>query len=199
MLLFFAVTSCETKDNYIDTGVAIGKHDCSIYQYLHKSSYDWDSTILLIQRAEMVEVFDGTEPITFWGPTNQSIRRYIMDKKLKCVADIPVKTCQDLLKMYISPGKYMTKDIAFQIPDINGKILGGRRMPTMSENIIHAYKQQGDYGGIEGVGAIKLFARSIVMASWGEDPTTLPIASPDIECTNGVVHSINYNHKFGNF
>lgn len=201
LLLFFVTTGCETKDNYIDTGICIGKHDCSIYQYLHKSSYDWDSTIRIIQRADMVELFDGTEPITFWGPANHSIRRYMIDKKIKSIDDIPVLTCQNMLKTYIVMGKYMTKDIEFRIPDISGKYLGGTKWPTLGKNFMHAYKEQGDFGDIEGVGAITLYLRSITIKDYGNGPiessSSVPLASPDIECTNGVVHSLNYNHRFG--
>lgn len=196
LLLFFVVAGCETKDNYIDTGICIGKHDCSIYRYLHMNSYDWDSTILLIERADMVSLFDGVEPITFWGPTNHSIRRYLLKKKYNRVEDIPMLTCQEILKKHIVMGKYMTVDIAFRIPDISGEIVGGTRMPTLGENIMHAYKEQGEFGNVEGVGAIKLFLRSVtVYPEWGyESGQEISLASPDIECANGVVHSLDYDY-----
>ena len=37
-----------TNYQYIDTGLANGKHDCTVWEYLHSQPDDWDSTILLI-------------------------------------------------------------------------------------------------------------------------------------------------------
>ena len=74
------LTSCDPKSNYIDTGISNGKHDCSMLEYFHTSSYNWDSLLVMIQHAELESLFEGREPgyeqITFWGPTNHSIRRY---------------------------------------------------------------------------------------------------------------------------
>lgn len=34
------LTSCDPKSNYIDTGISNGKHDCSMLEYFHTSSYN---------------------------------------------------------------------------------------------------------------------------------------------------------------
>ena len=39
------LTSCDPKSNYIDTGISNGKHDCSMLEYFHTSSYNWDSLL----------------------------------------------------------------------------------------------------------------------------------------------------------
>ncbi len=47
------LTSCDPKSNYIDTGISNGKHDCSMLEYFHTSSYNWDSLLVMIQHAEL--------------------------------------------------------------------------------------------------------------------------------------------------
>ena len=48
MILFLC--SC-TKYNYIDGGGANGIHDCTMWEYFHTNSYDWDSTVIMIEHA----------------------------------------------------------------------------------------------------------------------------------------------------
>ena len=59
-----------TDYQYVDTGLANGKHDCTVWEYLHSQPDDWDSTIIMIEHAGMKEYFDGSrqnEQITFFG------------------------------------------------------------------------------------------------------------------------------------
>ena len=59
-----------TDYQYVDTGLANGKHDCTVWEYLHSQPDDWDSTIIMIEHAGMKEYFDGSrqnEQITFSG------------------------------------------------------------------------------------------------------------------------------------
>ena len=82
------LTSC-TKNNFIRSGISIGRFDGSLLEYMEHPghSYDWDSTALMVRQAgeEMVRLFEGQDPnhpeITFFGPTNHSIRRYMLEKK----------------------------------------------------------------------------------------------------------------------
>lgn len=67
--LLFAVCSCD--DYFHDSGLADGKHDCTMWEYLNTQPQDWDSTVLLIERAGLVDLFDGKESRTpgdhvFW-------------------------------------------------------------------------------------------------------------------------------------
>jgi len=73
-----------TKENFIKSGLCNGRFDGSLLEYMEASghSYDWDSTALMVRHAgeEMIRLFEGQDPdypeITFFGPTNHSIRRY---------------------------------------------------------------------------------------------------------------------------
>ena len=59
------LTSCDPKSNYIDTGISNGKHDCSMLEYFHTSSYNWDSLLVMIQHAELESLFEGREPCRY--------------------------------------------------------------------------------------------------------------------------------------
>ena len=77
ILLVITIAGCGSDDYFHDTGKADGKHDCSIWEYMHSDGKNWDSTILVIERAGLQYLFDGTgsenKEITFFGPTNMSI------------------------------------------------------------------------------------------------------------------------------
>lgn len=58
------LASCDPKSNYIDTGISNGKHDCSMLEYLHTSSYNWDSLLVMIRHAELESLLRGKSPVT---------------------------------------------------------------------------------------------------------------------------------------
>lgn len=82
----FMATSC-TDYNLIDTGVANGDHQTTMWEYFKTDPYNWDSLRVMAERADLVSVFQGTssygKDITFFGITNHSIRRYLYANGLK--------------------------------------------------------------------------------------------------------------------
>ena len=187
-ILFVA---CDPVDNYIDTGIVQTKHDCTIWKYLHTNSYDWDSVVVMIEHADMVELFDSEENITFWGPTNHSIRRYLLDNEYTRVSDLSPLFCKTILEKHIVKGKYMKSDVDFRVPDISGKIVGGTDLTTVGGNILRAYREKEEYAGVAYAGPEVLYMYSLTARK------PVPLASADIECNNGVVHSLNYNYRLG--
>ena len=190
--------SCDTKDNYIDTGISNGRYDGNMMEYFGSNSYDWDSTVLVIQRAGLEEVFMGTDPdypeITFLGPTNHSIRRWMLQEGYDTVDDIPEDLCRSMMLKHIVKGKYMKKDIAFRntaYTAADPKQDGGTELTCLGGNKILAYKERLDYAGVSEAGAIVLrfYSRELYQK--------VPMASVDIEPDNGVVHSLNYSYTFG--
>ena len=121
--ILFLLASCNTKYNIIDTGVVNGKFNGNMYEYLQSNHYDWDSTLLMIQQANLVDLFEGKrvgyEKITFFGPTNHSIRRYMLDNSIERVADMDEEFCYDMIMRCVVKGKYMRKDIPFGKPAVN--------------------------------------------------------------------------------
>ena len=196
IISIWLLASCTTKDNFIDTGVSNGVHEGSIYEYLHTSSYNWDSTILVIERAGLIDLFSGKDSeypqITFWGPTNHSIRRYLYENDMEKVEEMDIELCRNMILKHIVKGKFLKDDIDMMKPDISSdEIKGGTKFTCLGGNLIHAYRTQPIYNGGANVGPTYLFLRSI------SEDTDVPLASPDIQCDNGVVHSLNYNYTFG--
>ena len=111
MVLCFC--SC-TKYNYINGGTANGIHDCTMWEYFHTNSYDWDSTVVMIEHAGLKSLFDGTgeyKQITFFGLTSNSILRYMLENNYERVTDIPVGKCQDIIQKLVAPKRIMLNDV----------------------------------------------------------------------------------------
>ena len=101
-IVVYSTVGC-TKNNYIDTGISNGRHEGkSLLEYMETDSYNWDSTILLVRHAgeEMVRLFEGQDPdhgeITFFGLTNHSIRRYLLQNGLERVTDLDAGWCRSI-------------------------------------------------------------------------------------------------------
>ena len=114
VVMIVAFCSC-TKYNYIDGGIANGVHDCTMWEYFHTDSYNWDSTIIMIEHAGLKPIFEGKggyDQISFFGVTSLSIVHFILDHNQELddlkdyygeevdeseywhrVTDIPAETC----------------------------------------------------------------------------------------------------------
>lgn len=191
-----AFTACEPVDNGYNTGISNGKHDCSMFEYFQKDSYNWDSTMLMIQRAGLESLFQGNDSsipeITFWGPTNHSIRRFMLNHDVQKISDMSLEFCRQVILMHVMRGRVMKSDINFRIPDASGNIVGASTFLTEGGVKLKAYREQGEWGNVENAGAISLFLLSETAGD-----TKIPLASPDIETLTGVVHSLNYNYTIG--
>lgn len=197
--IFFGLGAC-TNYQYIDTGLAKGKHDCTVWEYLHTQSSDWDSTVLLIERAGMKAYFDGSmkdQQITFFGVTNLSILRMILkhnedepSEPWKSVADIPEEVCQYIVNRLIIPQRLMVNDIprgnlqkGDRYIEVDGKVY-----PTLQgELFVYTYRE--DYKGIPEKGEIGLYIRLHDSGSTEGNR----IVSTDIQMTNGIVHALSYD------
>ena len=201
MVLCFC--SC-TKYNYINGGTANGIHDCTMWEYFHTNSYDWDSTVVMIEHAGLKSLFDGTgeyKQITFFGLTSNSILRYMLENNYERVTDIPVGKCQDIIQKLVAPKRIMLNDV----PRGNRIQSGGGIESEFVEydglvfdcirGSLFLWTQRMAYNDIEDTGEIALY-----IASRNQDGTRNErVASTDIQTTNGVVHSLNYDFRFRNF
>ena len=79
VLTIAALMACCDKDNYIDSGTHAQKHDCTVWEYFQTDHANWDSLIVMIKHAGMIEYFDATnkDEITIFAPTNHSINQYL--------------------------------------------------------------------------------------------------------------------------
>ena len=203
VVMVLCLCSC-TKYNYINGGTANGIHDCTMWEYFHTNSYDWDSTVVMIEHAGLKSLFDGTgeyKQITFFGLTSNSILRYMLENNYERVTDIPVGKCQDIIQKLVAPKRIMLNDvprgnriqsgvgIESAFVEYDGLVFDCIR------GSLFLWTQRMAYNDIEDTGEIALY-----IASRNQDGTRNErVASTDIQTTNGVVHSLNYDFRFRNF
>lgn len=203
LCLLLGVYGC-TKDNFIETGLSNGRFHGSLLEYLEHDdywkNYNWDSTALLVRQAgpNMVRLFEGKDPsypeITFLGPTNHSIRRYMLNNNIKRIADMDPAKCRELLLRLIIKGKFYRKDIQDGKLGDNGAVeSGGNYYQALGGNTLCVYAFTEQVEGVSGIGQRGLSVFS------GETTMTWGIASADIEPDNCVVHSLSYNYTLGDF
>ena len=87
--VLFTLTSCDTKQEWWNSGISSPYHDCSIMEFLRRDSYNWELTVELIERAQLTNVFEGQvdslKEITFLAPQSYSILRNLYDNNLEKV------------------------------------------------------------------------------------------------------------------
>ena len=210
VVVLFTFGSCETNYGTINTGLANGKFDGSMYEYFQANHYDWDSLVLMIDRAGLKDVFTGEragyEEITFFGPTNHTIRLWmykseqrwdselqqmvVIKKAYNRVDEIPVEDCRRLVMEHVVKGIYMRDDIPEGTLAESGDREGGMTLTGVEGNSFWIFSFRGMYQGIAGQGAVSLKLISEI----GQE---IKVASSNLESDNGVVHSLHYDYPFG--
>ena len=196
--IVLTIVSCTTDYNMNNTGLANGKFDGTMYDYFHSDSYNWDSLIIMIDRAGLQDLFNGEvegyEEIPFWGPTNNSIRRWMLEggtgvpKRLK---DLSPEECRKYVMAHVVKGKTMLNDIPRGTINM-GSVSGGMTMyGEDNKNEMWVYTEQLPYNGVIDVGAVIIKIRSM------RTLVDIDIASCNIEPTTGVVHSLHPNYTLG--
>ena len=196
--IVLTIVSCTTDYNMNNTGLANGKFDGTMYDYFHSDSYNWDSLIIMIDRAGLQDLFNGEvegyEEITFWGPTNNSIRRWMLEGGTgvpKRVKDLSPEECRKYVMAHVVKGKTMLNDIPRGTINM-GSVSGGMTMyGEDNKNEMWVYTEQLPYNGVIDVGAVIIKIRSM------RTLVDIDIASCNIEPTTGVVHSLHPNYTLG--
>lgn len=206
ILIAIACFACTTKQEVIDGGIASPYFDGNIMEYLRSNEEQWGYTVEMIERAGLVDLFEGkvdTVPeLTFFAPPSYAVFRYLMDLKYEgtgeeryeSIQDIPVETCKTLILKHVVVGKYLKEDIAFRNMDYDifaAEQDGGTHFTCMGKNELIAYLEKTDYKGFPDVGPIEMFLYSVSVGQM------IPLATPDIQPINGVVHALNYGYDFG--
>lgn len=189
-----------TDYNLVDTGVANGDHQTTMWDYLKLDSYNWDSTRVMIDRANLRSVFEGTSEygknITFFGPTNHSIRRYLLANGLKRVSDIPVDECREMLLDCVLPQRTMLDEFVPGRPSADAdKVIGtgGKMYRMASGKQLWIYNFRTSYNGVPEAGPVAIFIVSPLTTK------TTQVASSNIKTLTGVVHSLDYNFTLKDF
>ena len=221
-LILIGFSACDTKQDWLDTGICSPYHDCSIMDYLRGDTANWKLTVELIERAGLTDLFEGTDPaykeITFFAPPSLSILRHVWDQATgreqfpgepdrwraltddekdhpeRLVQALDKDWCREMVLRHVIKGKHLKDDIAFR--DRNHDIeaeeqTGGTDLTAESGNKLRAYREQTNYGGVLDAGAIFMYLYSFDVMEM------VPLATPDIQPLNGVVHALNYNYVLG--
>lgn len=196
-----------TKYNSIDTGLAQKKYPGNMYEYFQSDSYNWDSLLVFIEYTGLKEYFTGEktgyEEITFFGPTNLSIRRAIWGKRSwgangweyehtsvkEFVEDKGIAYCQELILRHIVKGKYEVKDIP-RGTDADSE--SGIIFTSAFGSTFRVFSFRTPYSDTPDTGPVVLYVKGGVNMK-----TSIDVASTDIEPTNGIVHSLAYGFTWG--
>ena len=220
-LVVLGATSC-TKQDWIDTGTPLRYHDCSMMTYLRGDTYNWELTVALIERAGLVNLFEGNDPgyreITFFAPPSYAVLRYVWDKASRkmdypndntmwrtlteeerehperLVQELDIQWCREMVLRHVVKGKIMKSDIGYrdiEYPIYDALQAGGTDIITEGGSRLRAYRDKSDYQSVLGAGAETMYIYSFTRL------TQVPLASPDIQTNNGVVHALNYNYLLG--
>jgi hypothetical protein len=198
--------NCETEQLVINTGTASPYYDGNMMEYLRSDKYNWELTVELIERAGLSALFEGVDPeypeITFFGFKSHSVIRFLLDSQHKdqsngiftSVQDIPVELARELVLKHVVKGKHLKNSIALRNPKYvigDDKQDGGTVFATVEGNLLRAYLERTSYGGVPDAGPIILYLYSITVGRM------IPMATPDIQPDNGVVHALNYGYELG--
>ncbi len=201
ILVYFSIVislvSC-TAQNWYDSGVSSPYHDCSIMEYLRGDSYNWELTVKLIERAGLTDMFEGKDPnykeITFFFFSSYSILRYLWDNDMESVDEMSAEDCKTIVLKHVLNKKYLKADFAYQNVDytIDDELQdGGTDVVTLGGSHLRIYRDKSAYGGVPDAGPETMYIYSFTKA------TMVPLATPDIQPLNGVVHALNYNYGLG--
>ncbi len=145
---------------------------------------------------------DTVQQMTFFAPPSFAVFRYLMDckydgtsdQRYECIEDLPVELCRELILRHVVTGKYLKADIGFRNMDYGiyaPEQDGGTAFTCIGGNRVVAYLERNSYKGVPGAGAIEMFLYSYTVGKM------IPLATPDIQPRNGVVHALNYGYDFG--
>ena len=159
----------------------------------------------MIERAGLTDLFEGRvdslSENTFFAPKSYSVLRFLLDSRHKdqsegifvTVNDIPVERCREIILKYVVKGKHLKETIGFRNMDYvisDPKQNGGTDFKCLGGNVVRAYLEKTPYGGVPDAGAVIMMLHSLREGK-------VPMATPDIQPTNGVVHALNYGHELG--
>jgi hypothetical protein len=210
VILAITVSSCSKDNYYKDGGLANPHFNGTVLQYL-QSNPQFDTIAQVVKLAGMEDIF-SKEDITFFAPTDETIRRTIgivngkipelkdglnqqlFDLKkdtIKQLSDIPKQTWRKYLMRYVFKGKFLLKDY----PQLDFSL-----RPLYPGGYYYGYN-----GDLANIGVVYGTANTVKYAGYRQlciaeisDPSnpqfyyfgSAAVASSDIQPTNGVVHAL---------
>ena len=195
MCLSGTFSAC-TKDNFVSTGVSNGRFDGSLMEYMEAHPYDWSLMVDFVRHAgeDMVQLFEGKDPaheeITFFGITNHSIRRYLLENETT-IEELDPEWCRNIIRQHVVDGKIYRKDVKYGKPgDYETVGSGGDIYTTLAGTKIWVFTLRPDEGVVEN--SARPISVNFMQASLQYN-----IASGDIEPDHCLVHALEYYFTLG--
>lgn len=199
------LASC-TKEYYDDGGVHNAKYDGTIMQFLKSRPELFDTLVKVIEYTKYAQLLnDPKANVTFFAPTNQSIKRSMLalnrqlyfsgQDSTHSVAQVAPEVWEKFLGLYIYNDKFLLKDYP-QIDTTNLLVYPGQGYISISGkpmNIGTVYNDvvSKNSAGIEQI--VKYAGYRQLLINYSN-----PIATSDIQPNNGVLHVLNFSrHTFG--
>lgn len=209
------LTGC--KKYYMDTGVHDAKYSGNMMQYMEEKKPFFDSTLTVIKLAGLADVV-GKENITFFAPPSGSIFKSIkrLNVELRVtgkdtvskLSQIKPEVWRNILSQYIFKGPNRLKDYPqrdtlsyLAYPGQGYTSYGGRIMNVgVIFNDAVVYNDKGaEISRVAYAGYRQLYLAYIPDLSNPQvSLVNIPVATSDIQPSNGVLHVLNkLKHNFG--
>jgi hypothetical protein len=201
------LAGCKKDSYYYDTGVHQAKYDGTILDYLKAKPFIFDSLVLAIKVAGMEDVFQK-ENVTFFAPPSSCIHKAIVNLNtdlrnngkdtVSQLGQVQPQVWKDMLSEYVFKGSYLLKDIP-QIDTLALSAFSGQGYVSYGGRTMNIGVFYNSANGVKYVGYRQLILSFIPDFS---NPTvgllSVPIATSDIQPTNGVIHALQFqNHVLG--
>jgi hypothetical protein len=201
------LAGCKKDSYYYDTGVHQAKYDGTILDYLKAKPFIFDSLVLAIKVAGMEDVFQK-ENVTFFAPPSSCIHKAIVNLNtdlrnngkdtVSQLGQVQPQVWKDMLSEYVFKGSYLLKDIP-QIDTLALSAFPGQGYVSYGGRTMNIGVFYNSANGVKYVGYRQLILSFIPDFS---NPTVgllnVPIATSDIQPTNGVIHALQFqNHVLG--
>ncbi|MFC3353269.1 fasciclin domain-containing protein [Sphingobacterium zeae] len=215
-VMILGVVACK-KDDFIDTGVHNVKFDGTVWQYLETRPDLFDTLMVALKISKLDEVLKKEE-VTFFAPPDPTILKAVWrlnrtlyvsgQDTITKLEQIKPQVWRKYLGQYILKGKYLSKDFT-QIDTINLAAYPGgvyKNYDGFDMNIgvlfndVRSNDQVIKYAGYRQL--YFNFPYSITLPGDIQEYLTpfitAPVATSDIQPTNGVLHVLQFSkHTLG--
>jgi hypothetical protein len=198
---------CKKDSYFYDTGVHQAKYNGTILDYLKAKPFIFDSLVRVVNIAGMDDLFTK-ENVTFFAPPSSCIHKAIVNLNndlrnngkdtVSQLEQVQPQVWKDMLSEYVFKGTYLLKDIP-QIDTAAITAFPGQGYVSYGGRTMNLGVFYNSANGVKYVGYRQLIISYIPDFS---NPTVglinVPIATSDIQPTNGVIHALQFqNHVLG--
>ncbi|MGO3194091.1 MAG: fasciclin domain-containing protein [Sphingobacterium sp.] len=210
-------TSCSKDDYYTDGERAVAEFDGTVMDYLDSKPREFDTIVQIIRLAGMEEKF-SSEEFTFFAPRDEDIKSLIGDVNtnglnnllfslgldtVKQLSDVDSVIWNFYLHRHIFNGKNKLADYP-QVDYNLMSVYGGQNYSSQGDAVFNIGVKYNDAVSSDGNSVLKYMGYRQLHIAYITDlgePTVfnaIPVASSDIQPTNGIVHVLNYvDGQFG--